>query len=211
MCDQTVDHGWLSCGLCHAQSIADVELCKQLLVHMPQAGRPKLLPRRTPLLGTRRFVPPESLGLIDNWAKSVPGSWGRSDHSLGLLRGEVVGQPLPFPDHGHSMGGRIYTIKSIRRVPVGAMGQASQGGLGSRSVAEMPYFRNPDVAAVYWGRVCPVSAAALCQHDLRYEFLLPVLRNAGVGSYGGRDADLHPVKQSDGRAGRGNRSLNGSV
>ena len=56
-----------------------------------------------------------------------------------------------------------------------------------------------------------MSAAALYQHDLRYEFLLPVLRNAGVGSYAERDADLHPVKQSGGRAGRGNRSLNGSV
>ena len=91
------------------------------------------------------------------------------------------------------------------------MAPASAGGLGSRLVAENPHSRNPDVAAVCWGRVCPVSAAALCQHHLRYGFLLPVLRNAGVGSYGGRDADLHPVKQSDGRAGRGNRSLNGSV
>ena len=78
-------------------------------------------------------------------------------------------------------------------------------------VSGNPDFRNPDVAAVCWGWVCPVSAAALYQHDLRYEFLVPVIRNAGVGSYGGRDADLHPVKQSDGRAGRGNRSLNGSV
>ena len=97
--------------------------------------------------------------------------------------------------------------------PTAEMLRAPPGDLGetSRSVAENLHFRNPDVAAVYWGRVCPVSAAALCQHDLRYEFLLPVLRNAGVGSYGGRDADLHPVKQSDGRAGRGNRSLNGSV
>ena len=81
----------------------------------------------------------------------------------------------------------------------------------SRLVSEIPYFRNPDVAAVYWGRVCPVIAAALYQHDLRYEFLLPVLRHAGVGSYAGRGADLHPVKQSDVRAGRGNRSLNRSV
>ena len=78
-------------------------------------------------------------------------------------------------------------------------------------VSENPDFRNPDVAAVYWGWVCPVSAAALYQHDLRYEFLAPVIRNVGVGSYSGRDADLHPVKQSDGRAGRGNRSLNGYV
>ena len=78
-------------------------------------------------------------------------------------------------------------------------------------VAENPDFRNSDVAAVYWRRVCPVSAAALYQHGLRYEFLLPLLRNAGVGSYAGRDADLHPGKQSDGRAGRGNRSLNGYV
>ena len=38
---------------------------------------------------------------------------------------------------------------------------------------------------------------------------MPVISNVGVGSYSGRDADLHPVKQSDGRAGRGNRSLNG--
>ena len=91
------------------------------------------------------------------------------------------------------------------------MAPASAGGLERQLVAENPDFRNPDVAAVYWGRVCPVSAAALCQHDLRYGFLLPVLRNAGVGSYAGRDADLHPVKQSDGRAGRGNRSLNGYV
>ena len=91
------------------------------------------------------------------------------------------------------------------------MAPASAGGLGSRLVSENPDFRNPDAAAVYWGRVCPVSAAALYQHDLRYEFLLPVLRNAGVGSYAGREADLHPVKQSSGRAGRGNRSLNGSV
>ena len=67
------------------------------------------------------------------------------------------------------------------------------------------------VAAVYWGWVCPVSAAALYQHDLRYEFLWPVIRYADVGSYGGRDADLHPVKQSDGQAGRGNRSLNSYV
>ena len=78
-------------------------------------------------------------------------------------------------------------------------------------VSENPDFRNPDVAAVCWERVCPVSAAALYQHDLRYGFLLPVIRYAGVGSYGGRDADLHPVKQSDGRAGRGNRSLNSYV
>ena len=32
---------------------------------------------------------------------------------------------------------------------------------------------------------------------------LPVLRNAGVGSYAGRDADLHPVKQSSGRVRKG--------
>ena len=43
----------------------------------------------------------------------------------------------------------------------------------SRLVSEIPYFRNPDVAAVYWGRVCPVIAAALYQHDLRYEFCCP--------------------------------------
>ena len=80
-----------------------------------------------------------------------------------------------------------------------------------RVLRKVPVFRAPDVAAVYWGWVCPVSAAALYQHDFRCEFLLPVIRNVGVGSYVGRDADLHPVKQSDGRVGRGNRSLNGYV
>ena len=102
--------------------------------------------------------------------------------------------PVGVPEQGQHLAGL-------------ALANAARGHL----VSETPGFRNPDVAAVYWGRVCPVIAAALCQHGLRYEFLLPVLRNAGVGSYAGRDADLHPVKQSDGRAGRGNRSLNGSV
>ena len=59
-------------------------------------------------------------------------------------------------------------------------GATAQVGPG---VSETPDFRNPDVAAVYWGWVCPVSAAALYQHDLQYEFLLPVIRNVGVGSY----------------------------